>query len=119
MFLLEMGLGVLLPIALLAIPKVRTRQPGLVTGAFLVVLGFVTNRLNVSLTGMERAVGVHYFPSWMEVAVSLALVAAGFGLFGLAVRYLPIFPEPAHPEPEIETIPWSLSEEPPRSAAGP
>ncbi len=119
MFLLEMGLGVLLPIALLAFPKVRTRQPGLVTGAFLVVLGFVTNRLNVSLTGMERAVGVHYFPSWMEVAVSLALVAAGFGLFGLAVRYLPIFPEPARPEPEIETVPWSLSEAPPRSAAGP
>ncbi len=95
MFLLEMGLGVLLPILLLAIPRVRARQPGLVTGAFLAVLGFVMNRMNVSVTGMERASGVTYLPSWMEFAVSLALVAAGFAIFGLAVRYLPIFPEVA------------------------
>lgn len=51
MFLLEMGLGVLLPIVLLAIPKVRAKQSGLVTGAFLAILGFVMNRLNVSVTG--------------------------------------------------------------------
>ncbi len=117
MFLLEMGLGVLLPIVLLAIPKIRTRQSGLVTGAFLVILGFVTNRLNVSITGMERAVGVSYFPSWMEIAVSLALVAMGFGLFGLAVRYLPIFPEAVRHEPEAETIPWAGGEMSPALAS--
>jgi Ni/Fe-hydrogenase subunit HybB-like protein len=93
MFLLEMGLGVLLPILLLAIPRIRGTQPGLVTGSFLAVLGFVMHRMNVSVTGMERASGVSYFPSWMEFAVSLSLVAGGFAIFGLAVRYLPIFPE--------------------------
>ncbi len=95
MFLLEIGLGVLLPILLLAIPRVRRTQSGLVAGAILAVLGFVMHRMNVSVTGMERASGVTYFPSWMEFAVSLALVAAGFAIFGLAVRYLPIFPEVA------------------------
>jgi Ni/Fe-hydrogenase subunit HybB-like protein len=65
----------------------------LVTGSFLAVLGFVMHRMNVSVTGMERASGVSYFPSWMEFAVSLSLVAGGFAIFGLAVRYLPIFPE--------------------------
>jgi Ni/Fe-hydrogenase subunit HybB-like protein len=94
MFLLEIILGVVLPIVLLAIPAVRRRQEGLVTGAYLVVLGFIMNRLNVSITGMERAAGVVYFPSWIEVAVSLALVAAGFVAFGLAVRHLPIFVDP-------------------------
>ena len=31
----------------------------------------------------------------MEITVSLGLVALGFALFALAVRYLPVFPEPA------------------------
>jgi Ni/Fe-hydrogenase subunit HybB-like protein len=55
MFLVEFGLGVVLPVALLLVPAVRRRQTGLVIAAFLAVLGFVTNRLNVSLTGMERS----------------------------------------------------------------
>ncbi|MBI2458632.1 MAG: Ni/Fe-hydrogenase cytochrome b subunit [candidate division NC10 bacterium] len=109
MFLLEMGLGVLLPIILLAIPRVRARQPGLVTGAFLAILGFVMHRLNVSVTGMERAAGVAYFPSWMEIALSLALVAAGFAVFGLAVRYLPIFPEAPHRASGVEAPAWLLA----------
>ncbi len=92
LFLLEFVLGVVLPTALLASPRIRTSPRGLVLGAFLAVLGFVVNRLNVSVTGMERAAGVHYLPSWMEVLVSLGLVAIGFTVFGLAVRYLPIFP---------------------------
>jgi len=92
MFLAEFGLGVVLPIVLLAIPAVRRSERGLVTGALLAVLGFVVNRLNVSVTGLERAAGVHYLPSWMEVSVSVGLVALGFAAFALAVRSLPIFP---------------------------
>ncbi len=109
MLLLEMGLGVLLPILLLAIPKIRVRQEGLVTGAVLAVLGFVMHRLNVSITGMERVAGVTYFPSWMEVALSFALVAMGFAIFGLAVQYLPIFPEAAHAARGIEAPAWLVA----------
>ncbi len=94
MFLLEMVVGVALPVGLLLIERVRTHPTGLVVGAFLAVLGFVMNRLNVSVTGMEGTAGVQYVPSWMEITVSLGLVALGFALFALAVRYLPIFPEP-------------------------
>jgi len=106
MFLLEIGLGVLLPIVLLAIPRVRVTQSGLVTGAILVVLGFVMHRLNVSVTGMERVAGVRYLPSWMEIAVSLALMAAGFAIFGWAVRYLPIFDEVTHPPRTMAVPAW-------------
>jgi Ni/Fe-hydrogenase subunit HybB-like protein len=91
MFLFEFALGVAVPAILLAIPAVRRRERGLLAGAFLVVLGFVVNRLNVSVTGMERAAGVSYFPSWAEVAITLALVAAGFAAFSLATRHLPVF----------------------------
>jgi len=60
------------------------------------VLGFITNRLNVSLIGFETYVGHHYMPKWTEFCVTLMIVAAGFALFGLAVKYLPIFPEEKH-----------------------
>ena len=92
MFLLEMGLGVALPVLLLALPRARSSQRALVGAAFMAVMGFVMNRLNVSVTGMERAAGVRYLPSWMEVVVSLGLVGLAFAAFAAAAKYLPIFP---------------------------
>jgi Ni/Fe-hydrogenase subunit HybB-like protein len=99
MFLLEFGLGVLLPIALLLWRRIRTSQAGLVAGGALAVMGFILHRLNVSVTGLERASGTSYSPSWMEVTVSVGLVAIGFALFALAARYLPVFPRHGHDAP--------------------
>jgi len=93
MFLTEMTLGVVLPVVLLSIPRVRHSERGLVAGAFLAVMGFVVNRLNVSVTGMETSAGVRYLPSWMELTVSVGLVAIGFAVFAIAARKLPVFPE--------------------------
>lgn len=92
MFWGEMGLGVVLPMLLFAMPAIRRSQGGLFFGALLTVLGFVIGRLNVAITGMAASSGVHYVPSWMEFAVSIALVAAGFVAFGLAVKHLNVFP---------------------------
>jgi Ni/Fe-hydrogenase subunit HybB-like protein len=96
MFQLEFGLGVVLPIALLLWPRIRYSPRGLVTAAAFAVLGFIMHRLNVSVTGLERAAGVRYSPSWMEVVVSVGLVALGFAAFAAAVRWLPVFPESHH-----------------------
>lgn len=101
MFLAEFGIGVVLPIALLTVPAVRQSERGLVAGALLAVLGFVVNRLNVSVTGLEGAAGVRYLPSWMELSVSVGLVALGFAAFRLAVRHLPIFPRHGAPGSEV------------------
>ncbi len=99
MFQLEFGLGVVLPIALLLWRRIRTSPAGLVAGGALAVLGFIMHRLNVSVTGLERAAGMHYRPSWMEVTVSVGLVAIGFAVFALAARYLPVFPRHGHDSP--------------------
>jgi Ni/Fe-hydrogenase subunit HybB-like protein len=93
LFWLEISLALILPILLLLQPKVRTSPGGLYLVAVMVVLGFITNRLNVSITGMEGAAGTHYIPKWTELAVTGAIIAVGFALFGLATKYLPIFPE--------------------------
>ena len=92
-FLLEIFLSVLIPLALLMFPKVRENAQGLYLVAVLTLLGFVTNRLNVTITGVENAVGARYAPKWTEVAITAMFVALGFAIFGLAARYLPIFPE--------------------------
>jgi Ni/Fe-hydrogenase subunit HybB-like protein len=98
LYWVEVGLGVLLPMILLAIPKVRLHKTGLFVSALLVVLGFVLNRMNVSITGMEGWAKAGYFPSWMEIAVTVMIVALGFAAFALAGRYLPVFPKEEEPE---------------------
>ncbi|HVO80986.1 MAG TPA: Ni/Fe-hydrogenase cytochrome b subunit [Terriglobales bacterium] len=92
LFWLEIMLSLILPLLLLSRRKVRMSASGLYMAAVLVVLGFITNRLNVSITGLESAAGLHYVPKWTEIAVTGAIIAAGFALFGLAEKYLPIFP---------------------------
>jgi Ni/Fe-hydrogenase subunit HybB-like protein len=96
LFWLEILLSIAAPLILLSRRRVRQSAGGLYIAAVLVVLGFITNRLNVSITGLESAAGLHYVPKWTEIAVTGAIIAAGFALFGLATKYLPIFPvEPA------------------------
>jgi Ni/Fe-hydrogenase subunit HybB-like protein len=106
LFVVEILFVAVLPIGLLLVPKVRESPNGLYLAAVLCLLGFVTNRMNVAITGMEAASGQHYFPKWTEIAVTLAIVAFGFFVFALAVKYLPIFGEDPVPEPaeEFETV---------------
>jgi len=105
LFLLEIVVGLLLPIVMLFTRRIRESQGGLYLAAVLTVLGFITNRLNVSITGMENAAGLHYVPKWTEMAVTFMMIAGGFALFGLATKYLPIFPEEReHAEPAAVTI---------------
>ncbi len=98
LFWLEISLAIILPLALLIQPKVRSSANGLYFAAVLVLLGFITNRMNVSITGFEGSTGVRYFPKWTELAVTGMIISAGFALFGLAVKYLPIFPREALPQ---------------------
>jgi Ni/Fe-hydrogenase subunit HybB-like protein len=96
LFWLEILLSVIAPLLLLSQKNIRTNAHGLYLAAVLVVLGFITNRLNVSITGQESAAGMRYIPKWTEIAVTGAIIAAGFALFGLATKYLPIFPVEEH-----------------------
>jgi Ni/Fe-hydrogenase subunit HybB-like protein len=109
LFWLEISLCIILPLLLLVQPKIRASANGLYLAAVLVVLGFITNRMNVSITGFEGSTGVRYFPKWTELAVTGMIIAAGFALFGLAVRYLPIFPKE---EAEAELVAETVSELP-------
>lgn len=102
LFLVEITLTSVAPILLLLVPKVRQNPKGLYLASVLSLLGFVTNRMNVAITGMEAAAGQHYFPKWTEIAVTLAIVGFGFLVFAVAVKYLPIFHQEAVYQPIAE-----------------
>ena len=91
LFLAEVLLTIFIPIALLAIPRVRLSPRALFGVSTMVVIGFMINRLNIAITGMEGYAGVRYFPKWTEISVTVGIVALGFAIFGLAAKYLPIF----------------------------
>ena len=76
---------------MLSFEKIRKNSTWLYLCSVMVVLGFVLNRLNISITGIQMKSDTFYFPSWQEVSITLAIVAFGFGMFSLAVQYLPIF----------------------------
>jgi Ni/Fe-hydrogenase subunit HybB-like protein len=93
LFWVEILLGLALPLLLLSFRNVRESANGLYLVSLMVVGGFMTNRLNVSITGMEGSAGLHYVPKWTEVAVTVAIVALGVVVFAWAARHLGIFAE--------------------------
>ncbi|HUJ20290.1 MAG TPA: Ni/Fe-hydrogenase cytochrome b subunit [Bryobacteraceae bacterium] len=92
LWLLEMAL-LAVPALLLYSARVRSRSKALYFSSLMVIFGFIANRLNVSVTGMEAGLGTHYLPKWSEITVTLAIVALGFAIFRFAARHLPVFAE--------------------------
>ncbi len=92
----ELLMAFVIPITLLSFKKVRLSPNGLYCASVISLLGFITNRLNVGIIGFETYVGHHYLPKWTEFSVTLMIIAMGFALFGVAVKYLPIFPDEEH-----------------------
>jgi len=92
LFLMELALMVL-PVMLLLRSRIRSNPKALYWCSLMVIFGFITNRLNISVTGMEAASGVSYFPKWTEISVTLFIIALGFGIFYLAAKHLPVFEE--------------------------
>jgi formate dehydrogenase iron-sulfur subunit len=99
LFVIEITLGGIVPLVLLA-PRSLRRQPVLLcTGTLLVAAGIAFNRLNVvllaqHLTGpMPYVAPELYTPSIVEWGISIGLIAATIFLFGLAARLMPLLPK--------------------------
>jgi formate dehydrogenase iron-sulfur subunit len=104
LFVAEVALGGVVPLALLASARLRQNPKVLFWGALLACGGVVFNRANVvvfamNLKGpMPQLAPQPYLPSAFEWGVSVGLVAATIFLFGFAARNMPVLPEeePAH-----------------------
>ncbi len=98
MFVLEVVLGVVIPLRIFLSPKFSKLPIGLFIGSALVILGVLLNRINnfiVAYTPPNEF--VTYFPSIVEIAVTLVFVALEILLFRAAIMVFPIVsvPQPA------------------------
>ena len=94
MYLIEMIIGVILPILMLASKQSRTNLRNIFAVNFLVIIGVLVNRMNVCIFSMQdytTSRGASYFPSAMELLLTLGIVALGIFLFKMAAKYLPLF----------------------------
>ena len=92
--LLELGVGVLLPMCMFMSRSVRMSRSKLVTASALTIFGVVLNRFNIVITGMAASTGAGmYRPHWMEVWFVIGLAAAVCLAYLFVVENFPVYVE--------------------------
>jgi Ni/Fe-hydrogenase subunit HybB-like protein len=97
-FWLEIALFIVAPLVLFNLRRVRQSPLGLYWASAVTVAGFMVQRINVSITSLERATHAGYVPKWPELAVTVMLAASTVMAFRWAVLHLKIFPR-VEPQP--------------------
>ncbi|MCX5909107.1 MAG: polysulfide reductase NrfD, partial [Deltaproteobacteria bacterium] len=87
----ELSLSAILPAALLSFPRVRSTSAGIGASAAMVVLGLILNRINLAIISMIPTTGSSYFPSGMEIALTLGIVSAVALVFFFFVEHFGVY----------------------------
>lgn len=90
LYITELGLGVLVPLILIA-SKLRRRPVAVGIAGALAAFGLVFNRLNVGIFGYFRDAQEVYWPSLSEWALGLGAIAAAGLVLMAASENMPIF----------------------------
>ena len=106
LFWAEIMIGVVIPMILFSLKRVRQNPNALLTGVIILLLGMILNRFNVSWFAVKHPdpmfylptfmSNIHYVPTLPEISVSLGIFSAGILAFGLAVKFLPVFENEYH-----------------------
>lgn len=92
-YLLEVAAGVAVP-AFFFLAGAQKESPGLIKfAAVLTIIGVVLNRLNICLIAYKWYAPVRYFPSWMEIVVTLTVVFAELWVYRWIVNRMPVMSE--------------------------
>ena len=103
----EVILGIIIPAIIFLVPRFNRNPAAVVFGAMSAMVGIIIQRWNVTVGGLvvplDYSPGVayvppvpSYFPSWWEWGVGILVIGYGLLILTLAVRYLPLFTQPAH-----------------------
>jgi Ni/Fe-hydrogenase subunit HybB-like protein len=103
---------VLIP-CLLFMRSVRTRSIRMIrVAAVLTLIGIIMNRLNISVIAFKWYEPVRYFPSWMEIEVTVAVVLTEIWVFRWIVNRMPVLREaPAWASREDEAVEPDIAKE--------
>jgi len=89
----ELLISVIIPLVLIAVTQTRRSPLGLGLAAFSASVGLALNRLDVGIFGYFRDAQTVYFPSLIEWALGLGVVAAAGLVFLFVVENFAIFEE--------------------------
>jgi len=103
-WVVEVLLGIVVPVILFLTPRFNRNPANLVLGAGLAVIGLIVNRWNVTVSGLfvplEYSPGTlytlepgNYFPNLIEWGVAIGLLGYFLLMITLGARYLPLFKE--------------------------
>jgi len=92
---LQFLIGIVLPLAIL-LSKLVSHTAGPFWAGVFVLIGTFIDRLMITWVGLAEPSPVTYFPTWIEIMITIGMIAGGVLLYGLVVRYFKIFPEPEH-----------------------
>jgi Ni/Fe-hydrogenase subunit HybB-like protein len=87
----EVGVGLMIPIALLLTPSLRSRPWVSLVAPLLLLFGVMMNRFNATMFGQILPPGVTYSPSLIEWLSTIGIIGAGVMAWLLGVRFLAIF----------------------------
>jgi Ni/Fe-hydrogenase subunit HybB-like protein len=99
MWLLEMTVGIVIPVLLLAKKANRQNLDTIFVASIMVIVGVLLNRLNVgvfAISDYANRVGGDYFPSIMELMLTSGMIAFAILGFKVCAKYLNLFPETHH-----------------------
>ncbi|XUX00783.1 MAG: NrfD/PsrC family molybdoenzyme membrane anchor subunit [Dehalogenimonas sp.] len=91
LYIAEVGVGMILPVILIAMKKVRGSRAGLLWASSLIFFGMLLNRINTLVLSHAPARTGSYFPTVWEFIFTLGLIAGAIYVFRLAAKYLPLF----------------------------
>jgi len=105
LYLVEV-LGFVLVPMIMYLFAVRNRNITLIKiTSFLTILGIILNRLNVTIIAFKWDAPHRYYPSWMEVMITLGVISAELWVFRWIVNRMPVMresPEWVYEEEEKE-----------------
>lgn len=105
----EVFFGALIPAIILLWPRLRRNPRNVMLAAFMVIVGLVINRWNMTLSGFvvpldylpgERILPANtYFPNLIEIILAAGIVAYSWLGYSLAVRFIRLYPDQRPLEP--------------------
>jgi Ni/Fe-hydrogenase subunit HybB-like protein len=95
-YLVEVAGFTLLPLVLYVVAIRRQNVKLVQATAFLTAIGVVLNRLNISVIAFKWNEVAHYYPSWQEIWITLAVISMELWVFRWVINRMPILGE--HPD---------------------
>lgn len=93
-YLVEVLGFVLVPCLLFAVGLRNTNVKVIRIAAILTLLGIILNRLNVSIIAFKWYAPNRYYPSWMEIVVTLAVIFGEILVYRWVVNRMPVLNDP-------------------------